>query len=285
MNYINNKDLKSIIESALKEDIGQRDITTNKIVPLNKSVNAVLLAKQDLVICGLGVAGLVFRTLDKGVRFRPKYCDGDSVRRNSVIAKIQGRARCILTAERVALNFLTLLSGISTATRSFVNAVKPYRCRILDTRKTIPGLRILEKYAVRTGGGFNHRHSLDEMVLVKDNHLKIAGGYQGLRSLGKIDKKYQVELEVGNLKEFMQALNLKPDIIMLDNMSIKDMKKAVKIRNKSQIQNPKSQIKIEASGGITLKNVKQIASSGVDMISVGALTHSLKSADISLEIL
>jgi len=278
MNYINGQDLKQIIKSALKEDIGKRDITTQTFTPAKKYVNAVLLAKQDLIICGLQVASLAFRTLDKNIKFRAKFCDGDFVRRRRVIAHISGKARSILTAERVALNFLTLLSGISTQTRIFVNAIKPNKSSILDTRKTIPCFRLLEKYAVRIGGGFNHRHALDEMILVKDNHLKVLGGYQGLKSLRKIDKKYQVELEVRNLKEFRQALKLKPDIIMLDNMGIKDMKQAVKIRHKSHV-------KLEASGGIALKNVKKVASTGVDMISIGALTHSVKSVDISLEIL
>ena len=283
MNYVNGHDLKQIVTSALKEDIGRQDITTQTLVSSKKYVNAVLLAKQDLVICGLGVAGLVFRTLDKNIKFRPKFHDGDLVKRNSGIARISGKARSILTAERVALNFLTLLSGIATETRDFVNAIKPYKARILDTRKTIPGLRILEKYAVRTGGGFNHRLALDEMIMVKDNHLKALGGYQGLRALK--GKKYQVELEVANLKEFRQALDLKPDIIMLDNMNVLDMKQAVKIRNGRSTKPQQQAPKLEASGNINLKNIKQVASSGVDMISIGALTHSLNSVDISLEIL
>lgn len=285
MNYINAKDIREIVKNALKEDVGRRDITTESIIPPQKSVKAVLLAKQELIICGLGIASLVFKTQDKNIRIKLKARDGERIKKKGIIAVIEGRAASILTAERVALNFLTLLSGISTATRRYVNTVKPFKAKITDTRKTIPGLRLLEKYAVRMGGGFNHRSSLDEMVLVKDNHLKALGGYPGLKGLSKIRKIYQSELEVGNLKEFMQAMSLRPDIIMLDNMSIVDMKKAVKIRDRFQVPSSKSRVKLEASGGITLANIRQVASAGVDMISVGALTHSFKSVDISLEII
>jgi nicotinate-nucleotide pyrophosphorylase (carboxylating) len=177
------------------------------------------------------------------------------------------------------LNFLSLLSGIATKTRAYVDKVKPYKAKILDTRKTIPGLRELEKYAVRIGGGFNHRFSLDEMVLIKDNHLKIIGSYNKLKCGLRIEG-HKIELEVKNLKEFKGALKLKPDMIMLDNMSIKDVRKAVLIK-----QQARHKTLLEASGGITLKNVRKIAAAGVETISVGALTHSVGSVDISLEIL
>jgi nicotinate-nucleotide pyrophosphorylase (carboxylating) len=278
MNYAKEFELRDIIKRALKEDIGRKDITSEALIPANKSVKAVILAKEECVICGLGQARLTFKTQDKNIRFQPLVSEGDFIRKGKVIARISGRARSILTAERVALNFLSLLSGIATTTRKFVHAVRPYKARIIDTRKTIPGLRLLEKYAVRIGGGFNHRLSLDEMALVKDNHLKVIKGYKCLRSLERIKRNYQLELEAKNLREFKQALSLKPDIIMLDNMSIQDMKKAAAIRNKSKVR-------LEASGGITLKNAKKIASTGVDTISVGALTHSVSSVDISLEII
>ena len=275
MNYVKELQLKSIIRGALNEDIGRKDITTEAIIPKNKFVKAVLVAKEDCVVCGLHIAGLVFKLKDKNIKFKPQVKDGQNLTKGKVLAEVLGRAQSILIAERVALNFVSLLSGIATSTREYVERVKPYKVKIMDTRKTIPGLRELEKYAVRIGGGYNHRMRLDEIILIKDNHWKVTGSYL---NLPKFTENYQVELEVKNLKEFIQALKLKPDIIMLDNMSIKDMRKAVKIRN---YRLPK----LEASGGITLKNVKKIASTGVDMISIGALTHSVKSVDISLEIL
>ena len=275
MNYINDLEIRNIVTRALKEDIGLKDITTEAFIPKGKTIKAVLLAKEDCVVSGLGVAALVFRLQDKNIKFKPLVQEGKWVKKGKIIARISGKAKSILSAERVALNFLSHLSGISTKTRNFVKQVKPYTAKIMDTRKTIPGLRFLEKYAVRIGGGFNHRLSLDEMVLIKDNHLKIIGG---INKLAKFKRKYRIEIEVKNLREFKEALKVKPDIIMLDNMKVADIRKAVKIRKNSQP-------KLEVSGGVTLKNVRQIAKTGVDMISIGALTHSVNSVDISLEII
>lgn len=277
MNYVKDKEIKEIIRQALKEDIGRKDITTELIIPKNTIVNAILLAKENCVVCGLGIAVLVFKTQDARIKFKPQVKDGAAVKKGKVLARISGRAASILTAERVGLNFLTLLSGIATKTKEFVEAVKPYKTKIMDTRKTIPGLRCLQKYAVRTGGGYNHRMNLDEMVLIKDNHLKVIRNY---RNLPIFTYSYRVELEVKDLPEFQQALRLKPDIIMLDNMQIRDIRKAVILREKSR-----ARPKIEVSGKVNLNNVRQIAKTGVDLISVGALTHSLKAIDISLEIL
>jgi nicotinate-nucleotide pyrophosphorylase (carboxylating) len=276
------KDVKGIVARALKEDVGLRDITTEMLIPKNKFVRAILIAKEDCLICGLGLASLVFKLQDKNIKFKPLISEGKPVEKGRVIARIQGRAQSILTAERVALNFLSFLSGIATKTRRFAEEVKPYKVKIMDTRKTIPGLRLLEKYAVRIAGGFNHRLSLDEMILVKDNHLKIIKGYQGLF---RFSQGCRVELEVKNLKEFQRALKLKPDIIMLDNMSLKEIKEAVRIRNSLSAKSSHPVSRLEASGGITLRNVKRAASTGVDMISIGDLTHSVDSVDISLEIL
>ncbi len=282
MSCVKETDIKDILINALAEDIGARDITTEAVIPSDKFVNAALLAKEDCVICGLGEASVVFGLKDKKIKFMPLVKEGALVKKGKVIARISGKARGILTAERVALNFLSFLSGIATATREYVEAAKPRKVKIIDTRKTIPGLRILEKYAVRIGGGFNHRLSLDEMVMVKDNHLKVIGGHKKLTQLGR---RYKSEIEVEDLAGFRHALKLNPDIIMLDNMSIKDMKKAVSIRNNLSPKTNRPSPKLEASGNITLKNIKKVASCGVDMISVGALTHSVKSVDISLEIL
>ena len=268
-------DIKDIIKRALKEDIGERDITTTAIIPKNKYVKALLLAKEDCVVCGLGIAAEVFKVKDKNIRFKPLILDGQKIRKGRVIARIFGRAQSILIAERVALNFLSLLSGVATKTREYVDKVRPYKVKILDTRKTLPGLRILEKYAVRIGGGYNHRMKLDEMVMIKDNHLKALGG---LRRLPRVPKGYLSEIETKNLQEFKQALKLKPDIIMLDNMQSGQIKRAVMLRKGIKP-------KIEVSGNVNLNNVREIAKAGPDMISVGALTHSVKAIDISLEIM
>ena len=283
MNYVKSPDTKYIIKRALREDIGKQDITTATIIPKNKYAKAILLAKENCVICGLGIAKEVFKTQDKNIKFKAQVLEGQKIKKGKIIARIFAKAQSILIAERVALNFLNLLSGIATKTRAYVDKVKPYKVKILDTRKTIPGLRELEKYAVRIGGGFNHRLRLDEMILIKDNHLKVTKGYQRLL---KVTKGYLVEIEVKNLREFKEAIKAKPDIIMLDNMNPKNIRQAVKIRN-SQLPTPNSKLptKLEASGRINLKNVKNIAATGVDMISIGELTHSVNSADISLEIL
>lgn len=274
--------LQQVVRAALGEDIGERDITTEAIIPKHKLVKAILVAKEKGVVCGINIAGLVFKLRDKSVKFRPLVKDGEKIRKGKVLAEVLGGAQSILSAERVALNFLSLLSGVATKTRMFVHKVKPHKVKIMDTRKTLPGLRELEKYAVRIGGAYNHRMRLDEMLLIKDNHLKVAKGCQ---RLPEVARGYKIEIEVKNLKEFREALKLKPDVIMLDNMNIDAMKKAVKIRNSSQPLNPHPSPKIEASGGTTLKNIKRVASCGIDMISVGALTHSVDSLDISLEIL
>jgi nicotinate-nucleotide pyrophosphorylase (carboxylating) len=290
MNYINKKGLNNIIIAALKEDIGRKDITTGIIIPKDKFAKAIILAKQDCVVCGLEVAAGVFKAQDKTINFKPQVKDGDFLKCGTILARVSGKARSILTAERVALNFLSILSGISTKTREFVNAVKPYKTKIIDTRKTIPGYRVMEKYAVKIGGGFNHRFSLDEMILVKDNHLALLCRKRDAscvkKAIGmlknKKSKRLKFEIEVKNLLEFTQALKGCPDIIMLDNMKIADIKMGVLIKHSPQYAKRKTLL--EASGGITLKNVKQVASTGVDMISVGALTHSVTSVDISLEI-
>ncbi|MFH1354737.1 MAG: carboxylating nicotinate-nucleotide diphosphorylase [Candidatus Omnitrophota bacterium] len=285
MSYIKELDIERIVKNALKEDIGSGDITTDSLVRPDLAVKAVLLAKEDCVVCGLGTFLLALRSLDKKIKFKSLVRDGDQVKKGKQIVIIQGRARAILTAERVGLNFFSHLCGIATITRKYVLAVKPYKAKILDTRKTIPGLRILEKYAVRIGGGFNHRMSLDEMIFVKDNHLKVLGSRFWVLGLEKNNKKYKTEIEVNNLNEFTKALKLNPDVIMLDNMSIRSMGRAVKIRNTLSPRTYNLKPKLEASGGVTLKNARKIASAGVDLISVGELTHSAPCIDISLEIL
>jgi len=279
MNCLKEIDLKNLILFALKEDIGSKDITGEAFIPENKSVKAIILAKEPCVICGLHVAQTTFHALDKNIRFKPLVREGAKAGKNKIIARVEGKARSILSAERVALNFLAHLCGVATLTRKFVEAAKPADAKIIDTRKTIPGLRLLQKYAVRCGGGYNHRFSLDEMLMIKDNHLKIIKSYKHLRFNSEIRRR-KIECEVKNLKEFKEALLLRPDIIMLDNMPLKEMRSAALLNRKAA-----HPVKLEASGGISLKNIKKVALTGVNLISIGALTHSAGSIDISLEII
>jgi len=278
---LDSEKLDSIVRHALIEDIGKGDITTQLTIPKDKEVKAVLLAKEPCVICGLEVAERVFKTVDKEVNFKELSKEGRTVKKGKIIANLSGKASSILTAERVALNLLSMLSGIATKTREYVKHIEPYKVKITDTRKTLPGLRELQKYAVRVGGGYNHRMGLDEMILIKDNHIKVTEGYDKLPS---VPKGFKIEIEVQNLKEFEHALKFKPDVIMLDNMELEDIKKAVQIRGDTLFNSHHPRTKLETSGGVDFTSVRKIASSGVDIISIGELTHTIKAVDISLEI-
>ena len=268
-----------IIEQALLEDIGTGDITTKSIIPSNLKAKGIIKTSGEGVVAGLGIACLVFKKLDLDVTFQEKIKDGTKVAQGKVLVEITGPARTILKGERVALNFLQRMSGIATITSKFCQKVKDCPVRIVDTRKTTPGLRILEKYAVCMGGGYNHRFGLYDAVLIKDNHIAVAGGIKSaVNSVRKqISHTVNIEVEVENLSQLQEALEMKVDIIMLDNMNLDTMKEAVKM--------VKGKVLIEASGGVTLENVRKIAQTGVDLISVGALTHSVKSLDISMEII
>ena len=273
--------LDAIIRHALIEDIGKGDITTQLTIPKDKEIEAILLVKEDCVICGLGAAKRVFEIMDSGIIFKPMVKEGQLIKKGKVIIRLKGRAGNILTAERVALNLLSMLSGIATRTREYVKEIEPYKAKISDTRKTIPGLRELQKYAVRVGGGHNHRMGLDEMILIKDNHIKVTDGYTKLPS---VPKGFKIEIEVQNMEEFQHALKFKPDVIMLDNMGIKEIEQAVKIRDNTKFTSHHPPTKLEASGGVGIEGIRKIAACGVDIISIGELTHSIKSIDISLEI-
>jgi len=279
---INPEKLETIVRHALIEDIGRGDITTQLTIPKDKIIKAKIIAKEDFLVCGMIVAEKVFKSVDPSIDFIQKIKEGRITKAKKTIAIISGKASSILTAERVALNLLSLLSGIATKTREFVKEIEPYKTKITDTRKTMPGLRELQKYAVRIGGGHNHRIRLDEMILIKDNHIKVTDGYIKLPS---VPKGYKIEIEVQNLEEFKHALYFKPDVIMLDNMKIEDIRKAVKIRNNTEFKSHHLPSKLEASGGIYLDNIKDYASTGVDIISVGELTDSVKSVDISLDVI
>ena len=268
-----------IILAALREDMPEGDITSESIIPPAAVSEAVLLAKEDGTLAGLPVARRVFEIIDKSVEFRPEFEDGAIFPKDAVLARLKGPTVSLLKGERTALNFLQRLSGIATATRRFVDAVAGTKARILDTRKTTPGLRRLEKYAVRTGGGQNHRLGLSDMVLIKDNHIRHVGNITESirRARAKAAPGMKVEVEVATVDEACQALAARPDIVMLDNMSLEDMRKVAGIYA--------GRVPIEVSGNVTLERAREIAALGVDFISVGALTHSARALDISLEFL
>jgi nicotinate-nucleotide pyrophosphorylase (carboxylating) len=286
MNCAKGSSLKKIVTIALKEDIGRGDITTRLTIPGNSRINTVIIAKEKGILCGIDIAKMVFKKIDDNVRFLSPLKDGAKIYKGRVIAKISGRAASILSAERVALNFLGFLSGIATRTEILVRKVRRFGVKILDTRKTLPGLRTLEKYAVRVGGGFNHRFSLDELILIKENHIDVTGWKNikdRIRAIkNRIQSKLQVEIETRNLKEFKNALYLKPDIIMLDNMSVQDTGEAVRLRNKIAMHLSKP--KLEVSGNINLNNIVTYAATGIDFISLGTLTKDIDSLDFSLEV-
>ncbi len=271
--YINN-----LIRLALSEDIGSCDLTSEALIEDKLTGDAVIFAKQSGIIAGVEVAKLVFLKVDPKIRMKTLKREGEKVARGERVVLIRGKVKSILQAERTALNFLQRLSGIATLTAKYVEELKGTGTKILDTRKTTPGMRILEKYAVKIGGGTNHRMGLYDMILIKENHIKVAGGIgEAIMKARARIKKTKIEVEVSNLREVKETVVSSPDWIMLDNMKIMEMKKAVSV-----IRSVSPNIKIEASGGVTLKNVRNIALSGVDFISVGALTHSAPALDLSL---
>lgn len=272
--------LRAIIQRALAEDLGSGDVTSQWTLPAEAILQGELLAKEDGVLAGLHVAELVFAQVDERIEWHPHATDGSAIRSGEVVAEVRGPGISLLSAERTALNFLQRMSGIATLTRRYVEAVAGTGAVILDTRKTAPGLRILDKWAVRLGGGQNHRFGLFDMVLIKDNHIAGAGGLTAAvaRVRAKNLAGLPVEVEVKTLDELEEALALHPpvDRIMLDNMPLEVLGQAVRLSA--------GRVPLEASGGVNLETVRPIAEAGVDYISVGALTHSVKALDISLDI-
>lgn len=272
------KTIDDLIEIGLKEDVGTGDITTNLLIPEEKQNTAIMIAKAEGIIAGLPVAEAVFRKLDPTIKFITNVADGDKVKKGDLICTIEGSYRALLTGERLALNLLQRMSGIATETRKYVEAVSGFKTEILDTRKTAPGLRLLDKYAVKTGSGTNHRIGLYDMVLIKDNHISVAGGItnavNAIRPL--IESSIKIEVETTTLEEVQEAINNKVDIIMLDNMDNETMTKAVQLID--------GRAKVEASGNMTIERVREVAATGVDYISIGALTHSVVALDISQKI-
>ena len=272
--------VREIIRIALEEDIGNGDITTSLLIPEDHESRALIIAKGNFVVAGIPFVKEVFAILDEGIRFNVFINDGLKVTKGDMIAEVYGKTRTLLSGERVSLNILQRLSGIATLTNMFVERVSGLGAKIVDTRKTTPGLRFMEKYSVRIGGGSNHRFGLFDGILIKDNHIEAVGSItEALRLAREGHHLAKIEVEVENLNDLKEAVEAGADIVMLDNMSIKDMKEAVKI-----VRGSKRNIIIEASGNITLNNVREIAETGVDLISIGALTHSATAADISMKI-
>mgnify|MGYP001343787420 FL=1 len=279
MKILSDSELKKIIKLAIREDLGNLgDITSNTVLTKRDKATFHFVSREKGILCGINIAKIVYKLLDKKIKFTSFKNEGDVIKTNDVLAKVEGPAISLLTGERTALNFLTHLSGIATSTSVLVKLISKTNTKILCTRKTTPGLRNIEKYAVKVGGGINHRIGLYDAILIKDNHIAIAGSISNaLNKVKKFKNKTKIEIEVDNLKQFKEALKFNPDVIMLDNFKINDLEKAVKIA--------KNKVILEASGKIDHSNVAKIAESGVDFISSGWITHSSKSLDIGLDLI
>jgi nicotinate-nucleotide pyrophosphorylase (carboxylating) len=275
---------RRLVELALQEDVGAGDLTSQAVIPAALEGRAVFVARAPGVVAGLPAAAMVFAALDPRVQFEPLLSDGDPVQSGSRLATVGGPMRSILSGERTALNFLQRLSGVATLTRRYVDTIAGLKCQVLDTRKTLPGWRLLEKYVVRCGGGHNHRVGLFDGVLIKDNHLAALGhGKKEIRAAVEAARALHgaavpIEIEVDNLAELDEALRCGPDIVLLDNMPPDQMREAVQRRNTVA-----PRVLLEASGGVTLATIRAIAETGVDRVSVGALTHSAPAWDLALD--
>ena len=275
--YLNDIMLDKLIMNALSEDVGTGDITTESTIPETARAHGLYKAKESGVLCGIGVAARVFELIDREIKFTPLKRDGDRIEKGEIIAEVRGKATNVLTGERVGLNLMQRMSGIATRTAEAVAQVEGTGAKICDTRKTTPGLRVVEKYAVKVGGGTNHRFNLADGILIKDNHIVAAGSITNAVRAARANAPHtlKIEVEVETFDELNEALDAGADIIMLDNMSCEDMKKAVGIVNGRAVT--------EASGNMGDRNLKEVADCGVDLISIGALTHSVRSLDISLK--
>lgn len=284
-----NKHIRLAVKNALIEDGCQKDITTILAISSRTKGVGAIVAQEQGVLAGIEVAKEVFRQLNRTITFTPLKKNGDTFKKGDEIAVVRGSVKTILTGERVALNFLSLLSGVATLTKKFVKKAGSKQVKIKDTRKTLPNLRFLEKYAVKIGGGHNHRFSLSDGIIIKDNHLKACGYIRrgrlskkrlpGLIAVLKAKSSRKIEIEVESLAELKEVLRCRPDIVMLDNFSVKNLRRAVCFRNRYY---PK--VKLEASGGVSLKNIKSVANSGVDYVSVGMITDTPEVIDFSLDI-
>lgn len=275
--YIEKNVLDKILLNAIEEDLGNGDITTLSVIPSGTSAKGKYIAKETGILCGIDIAKRVYELIDGKVSFKKHFNDGDAVSKGDIIAEVEGDATTLLSGERVGLNLMQRLSGVATRTYEAVQCVKHTNARITDTRKTTPGIRALEKYAVRVGGGSNHRFNLADGVLIKDNHIAAAGSITNAVNNARKNAHHmlKIEVEVENLEMLNEALSVGADIIMLDNMNEEDMKAAVKIIGGRAIS--------EASGNMGERDLAKVAETGVDLISIGALTHSVHSLDISLK--
>jgi nicotinate-nucleotide pyrophosphorylase (carboxylating) len=271
------QEFDSIIEAALREDMPEGDVTSESIIPANARSEAYFLAKEDGVLAGLPVASRVFEKIDPSIIFIERFREGSAFRKSDKLARVKGPTIALLKGERTALNFLQHLCGVATITRAFVDAIAGTKTRILDTRKTTPGLRVLDKYAVKTAGGMNHRLSLSDMVLIKDNHLRSVKSVSEAvrRARAAVRPGVRIEVEASSLLQVREALAAGADMIMLDNMPLETTHQAVVLAG--------GRVPLEASGNMTLDRVRAVAETGVDFISVGALTHSARAIDISLD--
>lgn len=278
MNELELKAAQTLIDLALLEDVGKGDITTDSIIPASTKRKARMVAKADGVVAGLPVAEMVFKKLDPQMNWKVITPEGSSVKKGDVLVEFEATYRALLTGERTALNFLQRLSGIATMSAKYAEAVIDFKTVILDTRKTLPGFRMLDKYAVKTGGASNHRIGLYDMAMIKDNHIEVAGGITAAVSAVRshIPKGIKIEVETTTLDQVSEALEAGADIIMLDNMDNETMRKAVQLIA--------GRAKVEASGNMTLERLREVAATGVDYISIGALTHSVSALDISQRI-
>ena len=276
-----NEDLMEMIKGWLREDVGAGDVTTNVTIQASSRSKAVIHAKDHGIIAGMPIAELVFQVVDPQLRYTAKVNDGDAVTPGPILAEVEGRTHSLLTGERLALNLLQRMSGIATRTRSDVDALEGLKARLVDTRKTTPGHRLLEKYAVRVGGGANHRFGLYDAVMIKDNHIKGAGSITEAvqRARAVIPHTMTIEVETESLAQVQEALQAGADIIMLDNMRPDRMREAIAL-----IRQQAPHVKVEASGNVSLETIRDIAETGVDVISVGRLTYSFESMDISLDL-
>ncbi len=277
MNELNFFGLTDFIRNALSEDIGTGDITTITTIDKNKRAHGRYIAKEDGILCGIDIVAAVYREVDPSIELIRHFNDGDKIKKGDVIAEVKGNAVNLLTGERVGLNLLQHMSGIATRTSEAISAVAGTNAKIADTRKMTPGLRVLEKYAVRCGGGTNHRFNLADGILIKDNHIVAAGSITNAVKSARKNAPHtlKIEVEVETIEQLNEALDAGADIIMLDNMSVEMMSEAVKIVNGRAV--------LEASGNMGDRNLAEVASSGVDLISIGALTHSVRALDISLK--
>jgi nicotinate-nucleotide pyrophosphorylase (carboxylating) len=277
MSLLAYQQVRNLIQMAIEEDLGRGDVTSEATIVEHILSHAQIISKQGIILAGMEIFAAVYATLDHTISIKMQHQDGEAIAPRTPIAQLDGRARLLLAGERVALNFLQRLSGIATLTRRYAEAVQDYRVAIIDTRKTTPGWRVLEKYAVRVGGGKNHRHDLGDGVLIKDNHIVAAGGIHAAVEMARARSHHllKIEVEVETLEQVEEALRAEADVIMLDNMSPTMLAEAVKLIAGRAL--------VEASGGVSLDTVVEVARTGVDLISVGRLTHSAPAVDIHME--